>query len=122
MLHQTKLEQLAYGHAAAKFLSELGDRSGWYAAYCLLAESVDKNEEPELTAWAPFENDPWSDILDHIDAEAEALLGTIKLAFNLAHKGIVESAIDCTLDSDMNALCLQSMVEKGHSLESSEAV
>ena len=118
MLHQTKLEQLAYGHAAAKFLSELGDRSGWYAAYCLLAESVDKNEEPELTAWAPFENDPWSDIL----AEAEALLGTIKLAFNLAHKGIVESAIDCTLDSDMNALCLQSMVEKGHSLESSEAV
>lgn len=122
MTHHTKLEQLAYGHAAALVISELGDCSDWYDAYCHLAECVANDEEPELTAWAPFENDLWADILAHIDTEAEALLITIKQAFALAHKGIIESAIDGSLDSDMNALCLQSMVEKGHELESAEAV
>ena len=39
----------------------------------------------------------------------------LESVLTLAHKGIVQSAIDCALDSDMNLFDLKEMVEKGAS-------
>jgi len=38
----------------------------------------------------------------------------------LAHKGIIQSAIDCSLDSDMTQLDLIGMVEFGSEIEEAE--
>ncbi|ALZ82528.1 hypothetical protein GL272_19705 [Aeromonas veronii] len=123
---KTQLEQIAYSHATAMMLSNLGTHENGYSAYlylCVLAEqSEDPNEQlPDgISAWGPFEDWSLLDVLNQIDNEAEALLSTLKTVLSLAHKGIVQSAIDCTLDSDLNQLDLKSMVEKGSELEQAE--
>nr|UUW42808.1 hypothetical protein [Citrobacter portucalensis] len=38
----------------------------------------------------------------------------------MAHKGIIQSAIDCSLDSDMTQLDLIGMVELGSEIEDGE--
>ncbi|WHQ93996.1 hypothetical protein MO408_28025 (plasmid) [Klebsiella pneumoniae] len=55
-----------------------------------------------------------------IESEAESLLSTIKSVLGLAHKGIIQSAIDCSLDSDMTQLDLIGMVELGSEIEDGE--
>ncbi|MDF5425523.1 hypothetical protein P3691_25160, partial [Vibrio parahaemolyticus] len=107
----TKVEQIAYGHATALVLSELGQQENWCKAYEYLSECVERGDEPEdLVVWQPFEHWEWKDILEQIESEAESLLSTIKSVLGLAHKGIIQSAIDCSLDSDMTQLDLIGMV------------
>lgn len=126
MSTKTQLEQIIYGRTTAVMLCELGTHKDGYSAYQYLCELAEKGElsggqEPDdLIVWAPFENWSWLEILDYIDSEAEELLHTVKKVLSLAHKGIVQSAIDCTLDSDMNLLDLKEMVEKGSDLEQAE--
>lgn len=60
------------------------------------------------------------EVLNQIDCEADALIPMLESVLTLAHKGIVQSAIDCALDSDMNLLDLKEMVEKGSELEQAE--
>ncbi|CAM3329802.1 hypothetical protein HZS38_04900 [Xenorhabdus nematophila] len=119
---KTKVEQIAYGHATAQVLSELGQQENWYKAYKYLSECVERGDEPDdLIVWQPFEHWEWKDILEQIESEAESLLSTIKSVFALAHKGIIQSAIDCSLDSDMTQLDLIGMVELGNDIEESES-
>lgn len=52
----TKVEQIAYGHATALVLSELGQQENWCKAYEYLSECVERGDEPEdLVVWQPFE-------------------------------------------------------------------
>ena len=123
---KTQLEQIAYNHAAAMMFSDLGTHENGYSAYLYLCERAEKSEDPneqlpdDISAWGPFENCNLLDVLNQIDCEAEALLPTLETVLTFAHKGIVQSAIDCTLDSDMNLLDLKEMVEKGSELEQAE--
>lgn len=43
----TKVEQIAYGHATALVLSELGQQENWCKAYEYLSECVERGDEPE---------------------------------------------------------------------------
>lgn len=108
-----KLEELAYAQATAQYLSELGSADNWFMAYEYLIECVEKGEEPDLTAWQPFEHWEWKDIADRIDDEAQSILSLLKQVLKLAKEGIVYSAINDTLTMDMNQLCMQNMVELG---------
>ena len=118
---KTKVEQIAYGHATAQVLSEMGPQENWYKAYEYLSECVELGDDPEdLVVWQKFEHWEWKDILEQIESEAESLLSTIKLVLGLAHKGIIQSAIDCSLDSDMTQLDLIGMVELGSEIEDGE--
>lgn len=111
---KTKLEKLAYAHATAQYLSEKGEIENWYKAYAHLIKCVEKDEVPEnLIAWQPFETWEWKDIASQIDCEAESLLSSYKQVLELAKQGIVKSAIEATLDSDMNLLHMESMIELG---------
>lgn len=111
----SRLEQMAYGFATSQMISTFGDTEGtWYDRYLYLCESVGNDEDPDgWVAWQPFEHWEWKDILDQIESEALAILSNFKDLLDLAKKGIVQSAIDCTLDSDMNLIDMESMVELG---------
>lgn len=118
----TKVEQIAYGHATAQVLSDLGQQQNGYKSYEYLSECVERGEEPDdLIVWQPFEHWEWEDILEQIESEADSLLSTIKSVLALAHKGIIQSAMDCSLDSDMTQLDLIGMVELGSEIEESES-
>lgn len=111
----SKLEQMAYGHATAQFIScDNGFEGTWFERYQYLSECVSDNKEPEgWVAWQPFETWEWSDIVEQIDSEADSFLSTIKQALEYVKNGIVASAIDCSLDSDMNQLDMVHLVELG---------
>lgn len=53
----SKLEQMAYGHATAQFIScDNGFEGTWFERYQYLSECVSDNKEPEgWVAWQPFE-------------------------------------------------------------------
>ncbi|MDA1379350.1 hypothetical protein PCI56_04955 [Plesiomonas shigelloides subsp. oncorhynchi] len=83
-----------------------------------LSECVERGDEPEdLVVCQLLEHWEWKDILDQIESEAESLLSTIKLVLGLAHKGIIHSTIDSSLNSDMTQLDLIEMVELGSGIE-----
>jgi len=111
----SKLEQMAFGLATAQFISSDNDFEGtWYETYQFLAECVSEGKEPEeWVAWEPFETWEWSDIVEQINSEAASILTQLKEALAYAKKGIVASAIDCTLDDDMIQLDMNLMVELG---------
>ncbi|MCV8132186.1 hypothetical protein [Escherichia coli] len=70
----TNVEQIAYGHATAQVLSELGQQENWYKAYEYLSECVERGDEPEdLVVCQLLEHWEWKDILDQIESEAESL-------------------------------------------------
>ncbi|GLQ31470.1 hypothetical protein [Litoribrevibacter albus] len=72
----SKLEQMAYGHATAQFIScDNGFEGTWFERYQYLSECVSDNKEPEgWVAWQPFETWEWSDIVEQIDSEADSFL------------------------------------------------
>lgn len=118
MFINTNVEQIAYGHATAQVLSELGQQENWYKAYEYLSECVERGDEPEdLVVCQLLEHWEWKDILEQIESEAESLLSTIKLVLGLAHKGIIHSTIDSSLNFDMTQLDLIEMVELGSGIE-----
>lgn len=43
---KTKVEQIAYGHATAQVLSEMGPQENWYKAYEYLSECVELGRRP----------------------------------------------------------------------------
>lgn len=84
---KTKVEQIAYGHATAQVLSEMGAQENWYKAYEYLSECVELGDDPEdLVVWQKFEHWEWKDILEQIESEAESLLSTIKLVLGFTTK------------------------------------
>lgn len=110
----SKLEELAYGHATAQILSDLGGNENWYSAYQYLTECMENGSEPDgLVVWQPFEYWEWRDIAEQIESEAMSLLSSYKRVLEYAKNGIIEAAIDCTLDSDMNQLDMVHLVESG---------
>lgn len=117
---ETILKQEALGLAAAQILGfsdEFNSRDKWYAGYELLVENVDNGTEPDhVSVWEPFESMTWEEVLNQISTEADAIHDTLKRALRLAKIGLIDAAIECDLDSDFNALDIESMVERGFSL------
>ncbi len=111
----SKLEKMAYAQATAQFVSCDNNFEGtWYERYQYLTECVSENKNPEgWVAWQPFETWDWNDIVEQIDSEANSFLITLKQVLEYAKNGIVASAIDCSLDSDMNLLDMIQLVEIG---------
>lgn len=73
-----------------------------------------------MSVWQPFEHWELSDVLAHIDAEAESNLDMIKNTLDYAKAGLVQSAIDDKLDSDANSWHLEMMVDIGVAIENGE--
>ncbi|WP_206605713.1 hypothetical protein [Pelagibaculum spongiae] len=111
----SKLEQMAYGHATSQFISSDNDFEGtWYERYQFLADCVENSIDPDgWFAWAPFETWEWRDIVTSIDDEASSLVVTMKQALEYAKGGMVVSAINGSLDSDMNQLDMIQLLELG---------
>lgn len=112
------IEKKAYGIAAANFLSF--DDSAFdadpYLAYLEYESAVDDKREPHgLEVWGPLES--YDDVLEEIDDLARHVLREMKDALRLAKEGIVNEAIECRLDSDMNTLDMPGLVDIGSALE-----
>jgi hypothetical protein len=111
------IDQISIGLAGAQILSFEGEYDAsakWYEGVMLAIEEVEAGKEPEhCVVYAPFSNLEWDDVLANIDTQAEAIKDAMKIALNFAKAGIIEAAIECELDSDFNALDIESMVERG---------
>jgi len=108
------LEKKAVGFAAAQTLCFHNEGIPFYENYMNVVNAVSDGDDPDnCVIFKPYENMEWCDVIAHIDAEADALLIQFKAVLKDAKNGIVQSAIDDTLDSDMNNLCMELMVDKG---------
>ncbi|BFM18836.1 hypothetical protein R50073_50190 (plasmid) [Maricurvus nonylphenolicus] len=111
------IDKISIGLAGAQILSFEGEydaSSKWYEGVMLAIEEVEAGNEPEhCVVYAPFSNLEWDDVLANIDTQAEAIKDAMKIALNFAKAGIIDAAIECELDSDFNALDIESMVERG---------
>lgn len=117
----SQLEKMAYGTATALFVCGLEDPEKWYEHYVELCDAADKGQEPDgFAAWQPFENSGLEEVLSQIDTVAASILQSYREVLSFAKAGLVEAAIECTLDSDMNALDLSFMVDRGAALEAAQ--
>jgi len=107
------LEKIAYAHAASQYLCLDDLDMEPYEAYESFVGSVNQGEEPEIAVWHYFEGESPVEIISLIHDEAQNFLVTMKNTLNLAKEGIVQSAIDGTLDSDMTQLDMAEMVQIG---------
>lgn len=111
------LEQMAYGHATAQFISQDNGFEGtWFERYQYLVDCVSDNKAPEdWVAWQPFENWEWSDIVEQIDNEAATLTKLLESILDLAKKGLVHEALNMSaiFCDDMNLLDMDGLVELG---------
>lgn len=105
------LKKKAITLAAAYYINTSGDL---FDAYEELERCVEKGLEPaSFRPCEGFENASLLALLEHIDGAAEANLVAFKDVLNAAKEGIVKSAIDGSLDSDMNNLDMEDMCEIG---------
>lgn len=114
-IHVNQLEQVAYGHVTSHFIScDNGFEGTWYERYQFLTKCVSEDTEPDGWAvWEPFETWDWSQIVEQIDSDAKSLISTMNLVLEYAKKGIVLSAKDCSLGSDMKQLNMIMLVDRG---------
>lgn len=109
-----ELEKRAIGFAAAQTLCFSDESVPFYDNYMLAIDAVAQGEEPDNCAiFSPFEHMEWNAVISHIESESDAILDQFKQVLDLAKAGIIQCAIDGSLDSDMNTLCMQSMTELG---------
>jgi len=111
----SNLEQIAQARAATQYLSGLDSLEEAWAAYDQLVKSVEDGSEPDLVRWQPFENWDWAELLDQIQSESEANNLLFKKILSQVKCGLVASAIDCTLDSDMNMVDMEILFSVGGS-------
>tara|TARA_B100000446_G_scaffold184352_1_gene206142 strand:- start:23818 stop:24201 length:384 start_codon:yes stop_codon:yes gene_type:complete len=111
------VDQICIGLAGAQILSFEGEYEAsakWYEGVLLAIEQVEAGQEPEhCVVYAPFSNMEWGDVFANIDTQAEAIKSTVKTVLEFAKAGLIDAAIECELDSDFNALDIESMVERG---------
>ena len=113
MQYQTYLEQLVVGNAVSKIAVLNDDFVGRpFDAFMQIYRHV-HDGAPEPDAVCIDDCDFWDDVLEKIEREARLDLTFIRGVFDLAKEGICQSAIDGTLDSDMNQLDMVAMVELG---------
>ena len=113
----SKLEQMAYGHATAIFISSSGDFEGtWYERYEFLADHTGGGEDDDILdgwiPWEPFEALSWRNIVELIYNEADEILALLEDALEHAKRGIVTSVIDGSLGG-VAQLDMERMVEIG---------
>ena len=124
MTNFTAIEKKVYGLAAAQSLciddevihnhTKYKGYDAWFAAYLILSEAVETGTEPEgIYAWQPMECWAWSDILGHIEDEAMTIQEVMRMTLDDVKEGIVQAAIDGSLDSDMNTLDMFALAEAG---------
>jgi len=110
----SELEKRAIGFAAAQTLCFNDEAMPFYENYMLTLDAVEQDEEPDnCVIFGPYENMEWNEVFSHIESESYAILDQFKKVLDLAKTGIIKCAIDGSLNSDMNALCMQSMTELG---------
>jgi hypothetical protein len=113
----TTVEKIAYGIATAQCLVLPDDYDEkWYRAYTFLSDVIEKECDPEVYGffkWENLEHLTWPKVLDHIETEKHFIAKQFNKLLLCAKKGIVHSAIECTLDSDLNALDLDFQIKQG---------
>lgn len=110
----TELEKRAIGFAAAELLIFSDESASFYDNYLLFVEAVKKNKTPgNCDIYQPYEHMLDIEVLKLIDELSDNLLCQFKAILNEAKGGIVQCAIDGELESDMNKLSMECMVEKG---------
>src|SRR3546814_4125027 len=86
--------------------------------YTTLFRSIREQREPDrekfqFTLSADYENETWQHIVDCIEDYARDLTVSYRRILDYAKEGIVQCALNGTLDSDMNTLDMQEMVNLG---------
>lgn len=107
------LEQIAQARAATQYLSGLDSLEKACVAYDQLVKSVEGGFEPDLVRWQPFENWGWAELLDQIQSESEVNQLLFKKILSQVKRGLIASAIDCSLDSDMNMVDMENLFSVG---------
>lgn len=113
MENYTPLKQLVYGYLLSKVVvlgDEITDRP--FDAFKQIVAHV-RSGAPEPDYIYLDDSQSWSEVLQSIESEGFLDLQFIRDVLGMAKEGICLSAIDATLDSDMNQLDMQAMVEKG---------
>jgi len=110
----TTLEKRAISLAAGNSLCFEIEGPSFYEEYMKVINDFDNGKEPEnCNKYQPFENWNWEDLINHISNESDFILMHFKQLLEDAKTGLIKSATDCTLDSDLTTLCMQGMVDKG---------
>lgn len=118
------LERVAFAHAASAVLSfsDAAFIADPFAGFQAFASAVSNKANPVgMSVGLGFENDHDA-ALEHICVRAHAFMEAMNRILEMCKTGIVESAIDGTLDSDMNCLDMAALVELGHRLGASAHV
>lgn len=122
--HPTILERLAFANAASAVLSFSDENFiiDPFAGFQAFATAVSNKANPDgMSVGMGFENDH-DTALEHICSRAHAFIGATQRILEMCKTGIVQSAIDGTLDSDMNCLDMAALVEVGHRLNADEDI
>lgn len=75
-------------------------------------------ELEDLTVSFAYEGLSWQEVYPHIEEHAEIAYNHMTYALGLARTGLIESATDGSLDSDMNQLDMETMVNIGLEIKS----
>lgn len=110
----TELEKRALGFAAAELLVFSDESVSFYDNYLLFADAVLENKNStNCLIYEPYENMDAVAVLKLIDELSDNLLCQFKAVLDEAKAGIVQCAMNDALDSDMNLLSMEIMVQKG---------
>src|SRR3546814_16994376 len=103
--------------AASAFVFD-GIPQSAYWIYQEIKTAIREQREPDrekfqFTLSADYENETWQHIVDCIEDYARDLTVSYRRILDYAKEGIVQCALNGTLDSDMNTLDMKEMVNIG---------
>lgn len=107
----SNLEHIAQARAVTQYLSRLESLEEAWAAYNQLVNR--EGYEPDLVRWQPFESWAWAELLDQIESESKANHLLFKDILSQVKCGLIASAIDCSLDSDINMVDMENQFSIG---------
>jgi hypothetical protein len=107
------IERLAIGHAVQD-ITVLDDDylNRPFEVYLQIKNHVSSNG-PEPTSAYIDDSTTWPEALSAIEHQAQGLTRLLKGTLKAAQQGLCIAAINCELDSDMNAVDMLQMVEDG---------
>lgn len=120
-----KIQKIAISRAISMIISNL-EAKDCLTTYNKIVDGVDKYEDNSfeldrvlegIVVWFPFQSNAWGEILEAIHDLADRFEDDINQALELARQGLIESAIDGSLDGDMTQVDMETMVTVGDELE-----
>ncbi|MCE9932697.1 hypothetical protein [Aeromonas salmonicida] len=113
----TLIDKMAIGMAMSYLFCDLEDFNDAFDTYIKLKDS-DGELFDELTLWEPVAGKSVEQVIDLVEDMALSNSQTLRQLADAIKAGLVAKAIDCTLDSDFNALDMTAVAEEGYQANS----